>query len=99
MREYYAERRKANHSSEHLALEKIQQIVTTNGEPDSVKMHEIAEVTNRGIRAEDEWALEYITISRIQPLLEAFDDDASSLVSVSEVNAFSTARPKDWRCV
>lgn len=99
LREYYAERRKESASSEHQALEEIQKIVSINDEPDSKKVQDVAEVSSRGIRAEDEWALEYITISRIQPLLEAFDDDASSLVSVSEVNAFSRARPKEWRFV
>lgn len=51
------------------------------------------------VGVEDAWALQYITIQRIQPLLEAFDDDASSLVSISEVNAFTSARPKNWRSV
>lgn len=50
-----------------------------------------------GVRPEDRWTLDYITILRIQPLLEAFDDDASSFVTVSEVNAFTQARPRDWR--
>lgn len=49
-----------------------------------------------GVRPEDRWTLDYITILRIQPLLEAFDDDASSFVTVSEVNAFTQARPRDW---
>ena len=30
-----------------------------------------------GVRPEDRWTLDYITILRIQPLLEAFDDDAA----------------------
>lgn len=53
----------------------------------------------RGITSDDAWTLEYITIARIQPLLEAFDNDASGLVSVSEVNAFTSGRPDKWRCV
>ena len=52
-----------------------------------------------GVRPEDRWTLDYITIMRIQPLLEAFDDDASSFVTVSEVNAFTQARPRDWKYV
>ncbi|TFY62376.1 hypothetical protein EVG20_g6725 [Dentipellis fragilis] len=44
----------------------------------------------------DEWALEYINIIRIQPLIEAMDDDVSSFVTISEVNAFTRARPVDW---
>ncbi|GJE85128.1 VPS13 domain-containing protein [Phanerochaete sordida] len=92
LREYYAERHKANSLREQQALKQI-----ASSEPDSTTLQDVAQAANSGVLpGEDEWALEYITISRIQPLLEAFDDDASSLVSVSEVNAFSSARPKDW---
>ncbi|KAF8208355.1 hypothetical protein K438DRAFT_1813864 [Mycena galopus ATCC 62051] len=45
---------------------------------------------------EDEWALQYISVLRLQPISEAFDDDASGFVTVAEVNAFTTARPLDW---
>jgi hypothetical protein len=48
---------------------------------------------------EDTWALPYISILRVQPLIEAFDDDASGFVSISEVNAFTSARPENWRSV
>ncbi|KAJ6511394.1 hypothetical protein C8R47DRAFT_732752 [Mycena vitilis] len=44
----------------------------------------------------DEWALEYISVVRLQPISEAFDDDASGFVTVAEVNSFTTARPIDW---
>ena len=97
LREYYAEHRKTSPSADHEALREIREILSDQAESDSSKVQEIAQVTNRGVRAEDEWALEYITISHVQPLLEAFDDDASTLVSVTEVNAFANARPNDWR--
>lgn len=45
----------------------------------------------------DDWALQHITMLKIQPLIEAFDDDASTFVTVSEANAFAAARPQDWR--
>lgn len=96
LREYYAEYRKTT-TANHEALQEIRQILSSTEEPDATKVQEIRQVTDRGVRPEDEWALQYITISRIQPLLEAFDDDASSLVSVSEVNAFTKARPNGWR--
>jgi hypothetical protein len=48
---------------------------------------------------EDTWALPYISILRVQPLIEALDDDASGFVSISEVNAFTSARPENWRSV
>ena len=97
LREYYSERRKATVSSEHQALEEIRGILSSSDGPNIAKVREIAQASARGV--EDEWALKYISISRIQPLLEAFDDDASSLVSISEVNAFTKARPKNWRYV
>ena len=97
LREYYSERRETLDSGDHKALEEIREILFSQQQPDSEKRKEIALVAMRGIRAEDLWALQYLTISRVQHLMEAFDDDSSSLVSVSEVNAFTNARPKDWR--
>ena len=44
------------------------------------------------------WAIKYIDISRAQSILEAFDDDASGFVTVSEVNNFTRLRPHGWRC-
>ena len=61
---------------------------------------EIANIANRvdpNAPEEDQWALEYITVLRVQPLIEALDDDVSSFVTVSEVNAFTAARPLNWR--
>ncbi|KIP05842.1 hypothetical protein PHLGIDRAFT_483430 [Phlebiopsis gigantea 11061_1 CR5-6] len=98
LREHYAEHLKAFSSSENRALEKIRGILTSSDQPTTAKLQDIEQVTvntdNAG--AQNQWALQYISISRIQPLLEAFDDDASSLVSISEVNEFTIARPKDW---
>ena len=48
---------------------------------------------------EDSWALEYITVRLIQPLVEAIDDDASSFITVNELNDFTSSRPKGWRRV
>ncbi|KAJ7031624.1 hypothetical protein C8F04DRAFT_1110026 [Mycena alexandri] len=48
------------------------------------------------IDKEDEWALEYISILRLQAISEAWDDDASGFVTVAEVNTFTTMRPLDW---
>ena len=45
----------------------------------------------------DKWALKYIQISRVRAILEAFDDDASGFVTTQEINAFTRARPLDWR--
>ncbi len=54
-------------------------------------------ITPRCISKEDEWTLEYINITRLQPILEAFDDDASGFITVAEVNTLTKARPDDWR--
>jgi len=47
-------------------------------------------------RREDEWALVYLDASKVQPISEAFDDDASGFVTISEVNAFRMSRPDGW---
>jgi hypothetical protein len=58
-------------------------------------------VTSLGptMEARDEWALSYLSIMRMQPITEAFDDDASGFVSVTEVNNLTSQRPLDWRSV
>jgi hypothetical protein len=45
----------------------------------------------------DAWAIKYIDVMWVQPILEAFDDDASGFITVSEVNRFTSSRPPDWR--
>ncbi|KAF8477646.1 hypothetical protein DFH94DRAFT_671862 [Russula ochroleuca] len=44
----------------------------------------------------DAWAIKYIDVMWVQPILEAFDDDASGFITVSEVNRFTSSRPPDW---
>ena len=43
------------------------------------------------------WALKYINVGRARVILEAFDDDVSGFVTVSEVNNLTQSRPRDWR--
>jgi hypothetical protein len=45
----------------------------------------------------DAWAIKYIDVMWVQPILEAFDDDASGFITVAEVNRFTSSRPADWR--
>jgi hypothetical protein len=45
----------------------------------------------------DAWAIKYIDVTWVQPILEAFDDDASGFITVSEVNTFTSTRPANWR--
>ena len=49
--------------------------------------------------ASDEWALEYLGLSSLRPLMEAFDDDGSGYVTIAEINQFTDSMPKDlgWR--
>lgn len=51
------------------------------------------------IIGEDSWAVKYINIGRARTIVEAFDDDASGFITVSEVNNFTRSRPLDWRYV
>ncbi|KAI0766852.1 hypothetical protein BD413DRAFT_141493 [Trametes elegans] len=48
------------------------------------------------ISDDDEWALEWININRLQAIGEAFDDDASGFITIAEVNQFTSSRPSGW---
>ena len=50
-------------------------------------------------RNPDAWAIKFIDVSRLQPISEAFDDDASGFITISETNRFTSSRPADWRFV
>ncbi|KAJ7228211.1 hypothetical protein GGX14DRAFT_346568 [Mycena pura] len=54
---------------------------------------------NNNTRIADDWALQYLTVSRLQSISEAFDDDASGFVTVAEANTFTSSRPLDWSLV
>ncbi|PBK80159.1 hypothetical protein ARMGADRAFT_1021049 [Armillaria gallica] len=66
-------------------LEQTQQMTSTENDSDGT-----SHVTT------DTWALRHITLRSIEPLMEAFDEDASGFVTIDEANNFSTRRPKDW---
>ncbi|KAG1762172.1 hypothetical protein EDD22DRAFT_778740, partial [Suillus occidentalis] len=44
----------------------------------------------------DKWCLKYLTVFYIPSLSESFDGDANGLVSVWEINAFTSAMPSGW---
>jgi hypothetical protein len=67
-----------------------------NTSKESVVSNSQESLVGRRKRDHDGWASAYISILRIQPLLEAFDDDATGWISVKEVNYFTSSRPKDW---
>ncbi|KAF5375182.1 hypothetical protein D9758_000034 [Tetrapyrgos nigripes] len=48
------------------------------------------------VRREDLWALAYLNVSRVQPILEAVDDDGTGFISIKEVNDFTESRPSEW---
>ncbi|KAJ7057598.1 hypothetical protein C8F01DRAFT_1306379 [Mycena amicta] len=45
---------------------------------------------------DDSWALAYINVAHLQPILEAVDDDGSGVVTVQEANDFARGKPKGW---
>ena len=49
----------------------------------------------------DKWALDYLNVAWLSPIMEAMDDDVSGYISVSEVNRFMQRLPQDlgWRSV
>ncbi|KAJ7628556.1 hypothetical protein FB45DRAFT_40380 [Roridomyces roridus] len=47
-------------------------------------------------RNPDDWALAYLSVSRLQSISEAFDDDASGFITTAEANTFTTSRPLGW---
>jgi hypothetical protein len=66
------------------------------------KQDQIAHEDGRGNDerlTQEAWALRYLTVLRVQPLLEALDDDFSSHVTIAEINGFTSSCPKEWRSV
>ena len=47
----------------------------------------------------DEWALKYLGTDWLPSIMEAFDDDASGYVTITEVNRLMDLRPQSlgWR--
>ncbi|KAH9034700.1 hypothetical protein EDB85DRAFT_2220184 [Lactarius pseudohatsudake] len=44
----------------------------------------------------DAWAIKFVDVTRLQPISEAFDDDASGFITISEMNRFTRSRPEGW---
>ena len=65
----------------------------------SLKDYYVEKITGESgsLKGPDSWTLGYINIGRARSILEAFDDDASGYVTVSEVNNLTRLRPRDWR--
>lgn len=60
---------------------------------------EAAEKDGKDAQRTDDWAFEYISITYLQPIMEAFDDDGSGYITIFEVNRFVDALPPSikWR--
>lgn len=44
-----------------------------------------------------DWALEWISLANLKPIIEAIDVDASGLITAAEMNRFTMACPEGWR--
>ena len=64
----------------------------------AVVTHALGNAT-AGNSHKDDWAFEYINVTYLQPIMEAFDDDGSGYVTITEVNRFVDALPAEieWR--
>jgi hypothetical protein len=82
---------------DQVALAAIRTIADdSNTEAAEQKVEEIADVA-RETSGEDLWTLQFMTVMRVDKLIEALDDDVSSFVTISEVNGFTASRPSYWR--
>ncbi|KAJ6608452.1 hypothetical protein B0H10DRAFT_1815812 [Mycena sp. CBHHK59/15] len=45
---------------------------------------------------DDRWALAYVNVAYLEPILEAVDDDGTGFVSIKEANDFAMSRPEGW---
>ncbi|KAL6303383.1 hypothetical protein BKA93DRAFT_735065 [Sparassis latifolia] len=61
----------------------------------AIKEH-YRDATEKNENSKDRWALEWINRIGLQPIVEAFDDDASGYVTISEANDLMASRPAGW---
>ncbi|KAJ6566117.1 hypothetical protein B0H19DRAFT_1232478 [Mycena capillaripes] len=47
----------------------------------------------------DQWAIAYINLAHLQPLLDVIDTDGSGLISIAEANHFARLRPDGWSLI
>jgi hypothetical protein len=45
------------------------------------------------------WALQFVNVTRLQPILEAIDDDTTGFITIAEMNRFTSSKPDNWRLV
>ncbi|GBE88956.1 hypothetical protein SCP_1403640 [Sparassis crispa] len=44
----------------------------------------------------DAWALEYLSVKRLQSIIDALDEDAAGFITVAEANKLTEVRPLNW---
>ncbi|KAH7099931.1 hypothetical protein BKA62DRAFT_673163 [Auriculariales sp. MPI-PUGE-AT-0066] len=71
----------------------------SDGPPPSAVLTKAIEARLVQRELQDRWAVEYITLTRVRPVLEAFDDDASGWISVKEANVFTSSRPQNYSVI
>ncbi|EIN09354.1 hypothetical protein PUNSTDRAFT_134506 [Punctularia strigosozonata HHB-11173 SS5] len=99
LRNHFNDRYHTMISTEQRALEKIRDIVDSSSPSTAAqKLSKVSDIAYKiePLNRDDLWALRYMTITRVQPLLETLDDDASSFVTISEANAFTDGKPPEW---
>ncbi|PIL33838.1 hypothetical protein GSI_03544 [Ganoderma sinense ZZ0214-1] len=94
LRDYYRQQVKRKHEP-HLRADEASHADEASCPGETPRLLEAAKPESR-VADEDEWAVGWISINRLQSILEAFDDDASGLITIEEVNYFTTSRPKEW---
>ncbi|KAJ7315149.1 hypothetical protein DFH08DRAFT_422699 [Mycena albidolilacea] len=71
----------------------------TDEPPPSALVARAIEARTAQRELQDRWAINYFTLTRVRPILEAFDDDGSGWISVLEANTFTSSRPVDYSVV
>ena len=80
-----------DHFRDKIAQPKWSARASSESSPDSANSSQSDNV------ARDEWALEYLNVTHLQPIMEAFDDDASGFITLNEVDNMYTNLPSGWR--
>ena len=67
---------------------------------EDIKLEAVSNRTDQAVmKRTDDWAIRYVGVSFLHSIMEAFDDDGSGYITISEVNEFTRMLPLDlnWR--
>ncbi|KAG6908277.1 hypothetical protein DXG01_005483 [Tephrocybe rancida] len=96
LRDFYMDRagdKGAVHDTPQLALSPL---VAPNATDEAGQMPQQSLSAATIKNSNDSWTTQYISISYLQSIAEAIDDDGSGFVSIREVNDFTEVRPPGW---